>query len=91
MCGLTLLPRKTLPINSCVSISMKLMSLESRLTISTTLVGSGILMSPDAAFAAGMGICGIGACWACGVPPIAHSDKTAMSPAPVKFLLRVFM
>jgi hypothetical protein len=40
MCGLTLLPRNTLPTNCLVFTSMNPISFESRLTIITTDVGS---------------------------------------------------
>ena len=43
MCGLTLLPRNTLPTIFLVLMSMNAMSFESRFTIMTTDVGSVIL------------------------------------------------
>src|SRR6185295_13538771 len=58
MCGLTLFPRKVLPTIFLVGMSMNAISLESRLTIMTTLVGSGTNM-PGPLCGAGIAILGM--------------------------------
>src|SRR4029078_12129359 len=78
MCGLTLLPRKVLPTIFLVGMSMNAISLESRLTIMTTLVGSGTNM-PGPLCGAGIAMFGmLGIFGMFGIAPCAAKDAEAL-------------